>query len=807
MIIDPFKTGIRFLLKNKTFSFINIFGLAFGTLSCLYILLFIHDQYSFDRHHKDVLDIYRITTSLNMTGDRHLMATASPPIAPAMKNDFPEVKQFTRVVGSIGVDQHLIRYKNKAIYEKEILFVDSTFFEIFSYHFVGPHREDLLSQPYSIVLNKGLADKIFGKEDPVGKRIELDNAYGKHDFAVTAVVDESLGKSHIQANLFITMNSGGIGEYVRQNTTWSGNNFTSSYIKLVPGTHAEDLASKLPAFLKKYGEQQFKAVGMEKQLLLQPVSSIHTTDKYDVEMSKPVSPGFLNILLLIAVLIQVIACINFMNLSTARASKRAKEVGVRKVVGAERKSLIRQFLGESFLVSLAGVLMALPLLWLFLPYLNRITEADIQLTRLQEPALWLMLAGIVAGTGLIAGSYPAFYLSAFQAIKVMKGNFTSHISVAGIRRSLVVFQFVLSIVLITGIIVIYFQLNYINHRDLGFDKNQKLVFSYYTEDTKAKMLSFSKDLQQLPEVKSSSMSNNYLSQFVFNDHGVYLSGGDMAHATDAQNMTTDEKFAAVNGIRIISGRDFRQNDSGRALVNETLLRRLGLSAEKAPGTRLYTNEPPDPPHYVEIAGVMKDFNYNSLHGQIKPFMLFYSSQAGDFSHLTVSVSSPDYTKVLAQIKPVWEKNFSNTPFQFAFLDEEVQKQYVSEIRLSRIIDTFTGIAILISCLGLFGLVAFSAEQRKKEISIRKVLGSSTTGIMRLLSVDLLKLVMISILIASPIAWWAMSRWLRIFEYRIDISWWMFALAGLFALILALATLILQSWRAAVSNPVRSLRSE
>jgi len=566
MFKNYLKTSIRSLLKNKTFSFINIIGLAVGTLCCIYILLYVEDQYSYDKHHNNVQDIYRITTALSTKGEQHNVATASPPIAPAMKNDFPEVKQFTRVVTSIGVKQHLLRYKDNSFYEQDAVFVDSTFFDVFTYHFANGNSTKVLDEPYSVVLLKPVADKLFGKEDPVGKVIEIDNAYGKNNFKVTGVVDESLGKSHIHANLFITMNSGGFAEYVRQNDAWAGNNFTNSYVKLQPNTNVAALEAKLPQFLQDHGAQQLKAVGMEKQLHLQPVSSIHTTTTYEVEMSKTVSPSFLYILLLIAVLIQVIACINFMNLSTARASKRAKEVGVRKVIGAERKDLIKQFMSESFLLSLIGVLIALPLLLFALPYLNHITGADIQLSFLANYKIWLLLIGIVIVTGLVAGSYPAFYLSAFQAIKVIKGNFTNQVSAAGIRRSLVVFQFVLSIILIAGIIVIYSQLQYMQNKDLGFDKNQKLVFSFYTNDTKKEMHDFANDLRGLAEVKAVSETNNYLSQFVYNDHGVFLSGGNMTNAVDAQNMTTDEYFAKANGIQLIAGRDFHLYDSGKVLV-------------------------------------------------------------------------------------------------------------------------------------------------------------------------------------------------------------------------------------------------
>lgn len=808
MIKNYFKTTVRFFVRNKTFGIINIVGLATGTLCCLYILLYVMDQYSYDKHHTNTDNIYRITSSLNREGEKvKNMATASPPVAPAMKSDFSEVVQFTRVVNTIEVSQHLLRYNEKSFYEKEVVFADSTFFDVFSYHFANGSPSKALAEPYSIVLLKPTADKLFGKADPVGKSIEIDNAYGKHDFIVTGVVDESPGKSHIHANIFIAMNSGGIGDFVRNNNTWAGQNFTNSYVKLRPSAKAADVEKKLPAFLKKYGQDQLRSFGMKKELHLQPVSSIHTTPGYEAEMGKTVSPSFLSILLLIAGLIQLIACINFMNLSTARASKRAREVGVRKVIGAGKKDLVKQFIGESLLLSLIAVLLTLPLLWIGLPWLNEITKADIQLTLIRDWRAGILLAGLVLTTGLIAGSYPAFYLSGFSVIKVIKGNLTSHISAISIRKSLVVFQFVLSIVLITGIIVIYYQLHYINSRDLGFEKDQRLIFTFHTDDSKKQMESFTDGLRQLTEVKAVSKTNNYPGQFVFNDIGLFLAGGTMQASKNAQFIQTDEFFAKTAGIKIFAGRDFRQNDEGKVIVNETFLKQLGLKAETAEGTKLYSKQGENDLGIYEIAGVMKDFNYNSLRENVRPFMLVYNKNGQNLSHLMVAVNSNNYKTLLGKIGNVWRSSLPLVPFEYKFLDEEVQRQYDAEITLGRIINSFALMAILISCLGLFGLSAFTAEQRTKEIGIRKVLGAGIVNLTTLLSKDFLKLVAIAMLIAIPIAWWALHKWLQAFAYKIDISWWMFAAAGFIAILIAMLTVSFQSIKAAMSNPVKSLRTE
>ena len=810
MIKSYLKTAFRFLLKNKTFSAINIFGLAAGTLCCLYILLDVQQQYSYDKQHNGAKDVYRLTTELTLTGDHHKSGASSPPITPAMRRDFPEVQNYTRIVSTdiLGAKQHLLRYKEQSFYETKALYVDSTFFDIFTYHFVEGHAAHALDEPYDVVLLKSTAEKLFGSQAAVGKMVNIDDAYGKHDFKITGVVDESLGKSHIEGNLFITMKSGQVGNAISSITEWAGNNFLFAYLKLRPGADPLALEKKLPAFLNKYAGDRLKTLGMQKKLHLQHVTEIHTSSGYEIELTKTANPSFLLILIVIAVLIQVIACINFMNLSTARASKRAKEVGVRKVIGAGKYDLIKQFLGESFLLAFIGVIIALPLLYFLLPYLNEITRASIQLAFFADYRLWLMLAALVLVTGFLAGSYPAFYLSNFEAIKVIKGNFSSRISATGIRKSLVVFQFVLSIVMITGIIIIYSQLNYIKSKDLGFDKSQKLVFNFYTNDSQGKMPVLANDLKQLAGVKSVTSADNYLSQFILHDHGVYPDGGDMAHAIDAQNIACDEFFVKTNGINVISGRNFMKGDSNKVLINQALAKRLNLNPQTAQGAKLYSKFTSAPATFVTVIGVMKDFNYNSLHDGVKPFMLVYDGNAGDFSSMIVSVNSRNYSRLLNAVNAVWTKDMPSVPFQYAFLDDEVQKQYEGEVIISHIINSFTSIAIIISCLGLFGLAAFSAEQRKKEIGIRKVLGSSVSGIVSLLSRDFLILVGISFMIATPIAWYFMSHWfLQGFAYRIPLSWWMFALAGVLAVAIALITVSSQAIRAALMNPVKSLKTE
>jgi putative ABC transport system permease protein len=799
-------TAWRFLLKNRIFSLINIFGLTLGTACCIYILLYVSDQSDYDRHQVNAADIYRVTVRYNIRskGTVENVATTAASAAPLIKKELGEVAQFTRVLPFAGIEQQLLQYKDKTLYEKDAVYVDSTFFDVFTYHFVRGRVADVLNKPYSVVLDRSVSDKLFGNEDPVGKTFTMTNADdGKINLTVTGIVDGTLGKSHLHAGIFVTMNSGNSGTYMMHEESWTRNTYMSSYIKLRHGADPGAVEKKLPALVEKYaGDNQEKA-GIRMALYLQPIRSIHTTPGFiGIQFDKAVDPVFLKMLMIIAVLIQVIACINFMNLSTARASRRAKEVGVRKVIGAMRSHLVRQFLGESLLITLIGTALALPVLMIALPWLNSITHSNIVINMF-DVRVMLLLVGLILFTGVLAGSYPAFYLSAFRAIRVIKGNFTSHISALGIRRGLVVVQFVMSIVLISGIVIIYSQLNYIKSKDLGFEKEQKLVFSMYSPEAVGRIPGFMTDLRMLPEVRFVSNSSQYLSRPYYFNNGFFLKGQKESESKGVEYIIPDEFFLRANGIHLVSGRDFWSTDSSKILINESYARMLGLDPAQAPGTMLY-----DVAHRsAEIVGVMKDFNYGSLHKQISGFVLWKRGPHDDpWPNITVSTNTANYKVLLSKIGELWHKDIPGVPFTFSFLDEMVQRQYEAEIAMSYIIDLFTIMAVVISGLGLFGLAAFNAEQRCKEIGIRKVLGASVGSIVRLLSGDFGRLVLVAFVISVPIAWWAMDRWLEGFAYRITIRWWMFVLAGLLSVAIAVVTISSQAIRAAIANPVKSLRS-
>lgn len=806
MLRNYLKIAIRNLKRYKTFSFINIAGLAMGTACCLYILLYVKDEYSYDEHHNNVERIYRITTDLSTADSPFHMATCSPPIPMAMKRDFPEVEEAARFVGMFTGNQQIFRHGDKVFFESDGVYADSTFFNIFSYHFVYGSPYQALAKPFSIVLTEPVAKKFFGNTDPIGQILEMDSNEGRQRFTVTGVVNNKLGKSHVKANYFLSMDSGGIGSYAMTNQEWSGNNFTNAYIKLKPNVSVANLESKFPAFLERYGGEQLRRSNTNKRLELQLVTAIHTTTGLEAEPSKPVSKTLLSVLLAIAGLIQLIACINFMNLSTARAAKRAKEIGIRKVVGAQRQSLIGQFLSESLIIAFLAMLVAVPIVVGLLPYLNQMSGVELSSEFLSEKQVWLGILALALITGLLAGSYPAFYLSGFQPLSVLKSKVIKLNGNLNLRQGLVVFQFMLAVALIISVIIINQQLHYIQEKDLGYNPEQKIVIPFRTSDALQNANNYRDAIRQLPGIQSVSRANNYPSQFVFNDLKFYKRGGDMNSARNVQFMHVDEFFIQSLDINLLNGRDFKQTDTtGGVIVNEATLKALGIPADQALGQHLYSDLE-DERADVEIVGVMQNFNFNSLYSEISPFLLFYDNSDYN-SQMIINATTNDYNKLLGQLENVWKTQVPSVPFEYTFIDEEVQKQYEADRRLSSIINSFTLIAILISCLGLFGLATFTAEQRTKEIGIRKVLGANVMHITTMLSRDFVKLVIIAIVLAAPLAWWGMSKWLEDFAYRVDIQWWMFAMAGLGAIVIALFTVSFQAIRAAFANPVDSLRSE
>ncbi len=817
MIRNYFNIAIRNLAKNRLYAALNIFGLTIGTLCCLYILLYVQDERSYDKHHSAAERLYRVTTEMEFpdTQDPLKMSTCSPPIIPAMQAEFPEVESSTRVVdpAPFGVDRYLFKVGDKVFYQNTGYVVDSTFFETFDYHFLAGNPKKALNAPQSMVISEALAIKLFNTTDALNKTLKVTGQVEEETYKITGVFNSSLGKSHLMPDFFTPMNSRGIGEFVRSDNTWSGNNFLYGYLKFKSGTDIQAFEAKLAAFVERNGGDQLRQTKMHKKLFLQPVRAIHTSAE-GLEVSKGTSERFLNMLLLIAGFIQLVACINFMNLSTARSTRRAKEVGVRKAVGAGRSSLMGQFLSESMLMTLIAVGLAVPLMWLLLPLLNQITGASLSLQLTQDWSTWGIIIGLVLLTGVIAGSYPAFYLSSFNPLSIFRGMRDTKTSRGAInfRKVLVVSQFVISSVLIIGAVVIQRQLNYLLKEDMGFEKNQKVIFPVRAEESRPQIGSFRNQLTALPEVNNVSGMTAYPGRFVPNDISMYKEGESMNSATLIRFAFTDENFINTLKVKLLAGRNFTPQDTSsdfsksKVLVNQTVLKTMNISQEEAIGMVLRSDREGGEQVQHTIVGVFQDINFERMSEEIKPYMILIAPHQ-QLPQVIADVTTKDYPAFVQKAQKIWAELFPGIPFEYTFLDQEVAQLYQAEQTFSDIIGTFTLVAIFISCLGLFGLSVFAAEQRMKEIGIRKVLGASVGSLTGLLAKDFVVLVLISICIASPIAWYLMNLWLKDFAYRTEIHWWIFVLAGLIAVVVAFLTVSVQSIRSALANPVKSLRSE
>lgn len=810
MIQNYLKIAFRNLLKHKGFSFINIFGLFLGTACCLYIVMYTKDQYGYDIHHDEPETLFRITTEIDGkdgVNDKWKSVTSSPPIAPAMQRDFPEVKAFTRIV-NFGDSDHLLSVNgsDNSFYQPKVYFVDSTFFQVFNYKFIEGNPKQSMDRPYTIVISSAVAKKLFGNKSPINQIVKMSNRDNKGDFTVTGVFDEKYGKSHLRPNILVNMNSGGIGEYVRGNTQWAGNNFVHSYIRLHKNANAKGLEAKLPAFLQKYGGKNLKELGMKKELHLQAVTDIHLSGGNSNEIEPVSSAKFLYFLLMIAGFIQLIACINFMNLTTARSLNRAKEIGIRKVSGAFKGLLIGQFLGESFLLSLIAVLLSIPVVYFLLPFLNSLTGGTLNGDIFKGYDFWLTALGLALTTGILAGIYPAFYLSSFQPVSILKGSFRINPKSGALRKGLVVFQFAIAIVLIIGVMIIGQQMKYIQSQDLGFDRSQKLIVDFQNPDSKKQLIAMKNEIAAMKEVEAVATANYYPGKTVKSDFSLYPSGSDMNKAVLVKINRVDEDYFKTMGIKLLGGRNFTHADTtNNIILNEKALKILGLKKETAIGAKLF-NEYEGQRNDFTIIGVINDHNFASLKSEITPMVVFYNPPK-QLPYLIIEAKTDDYAQFLAKVEGLWNKSIPGIPFEYSFFDDDLQKQYAEENTLMKIFNVFMTIAILISCLGLFGLATFTAQTKTKEIGIRKVLGASVISITALLSKDFLKLVLIAFIIAAPLAWYFMYTWLKDFAYKTDLHWWIFAIAGAGSMLIALITVSYQAIRASLMNPVKSLKSE
>lgn len=822
MIRNYFKIAWRNLMKSKIFSFINIFGLSAGLACCMLIALYLNNETSYDANQPDADNIYQLATTFIQGGKPMANLPNTPaPMAPGMKREFPEVVRATRILKMFSDDKTLLQYskgdgsEKKSFYETKGFLADSSFFNMFSYNFIEGNASSALNNPNTIVINEEIARKIFGNEKALGKIIHVSsNTNGEYDYTITGVFRPSSHPSHIDGRFFLSIAGGNMELYNNQRPNdYATNNMYSSYLQLKPGTDYKKIEAKFPAFIDKYAGKDLQVMGFGKKQFLIPLKEIHLSTAVEENVTPPGSRTYLYILASIALFTLLIACINFMNLSTARSSKRSGEVGIRKVLGAEKSSLIKQFLSESVMMSVIAFILAFAMMYLLLPFFNQASGRNISFSFSQNWGLTISFFALAVIAGLIAGSYPAFYLSSFQPVKVLKGKLSNTLAAVSLRRVLVVFQFVISVVLIISSVVISSQMKYLRNKDLGFAKDQQLIIPLRSNTAKNICTSLKDALKNNPQVISAGACTYYPGIFNPSDNLYYRDGQSMNEGKRTRINYVDYDFLKTLGVKTVAGRlfssEFPADTNQRIIINEALIKELGFaSAEKAVGQNVYFDWQ-GTKYSFPIIGVLKDFHFENLHQPIAPFAFRVQSSGGGntFNYLMIHSKAGNVSEFLKSIESEWHTLNPNEPFEYSFLDADFQKNYEAEVRLSALVGYFTVIAILISCLGLFGLATFSAEQRIKEIGVRKVLGASVTGIVALLSKDFLKLVGIAVIIASPLAWWVMNKWLQDFAYRTNISWTVFAITIFVAMFIALLTISFQAIRAAVANPVKSLRTE
>jgi len=809
MIKNYFKIAWRSLQKNKLQTGINLLGLTVGTICCLSILVYVFNQLGYDDHHENADAIYRVRTVIDDPSSpvKFNAASAGPPIASAMKEDFPEVIEATRLVYMGEGTEDLIRSSdnNEGFYEPRGYLADATVFSVFKFNFIEGNPSNALLEPNTVVLSSTLAKKLFGSVPALNKTIISGSGEQQLTLTVKGVFDDvNREKSHLSPNYIVTMNTPGRGQFVRTAQNFATQNFVYTYVKLNTSESASIIEGKLPAFLMDRGAKDFAAVGFKKTLLLQNIGDIHLYSKGISRQIGPVSDiSYLYLLIVLALFIQLVACVNFINLSTARANKRAKEIGVRKAIGADKKSLIGQFLGESVLLSLFATIISIPLTALLLPLVNKLTQGNVEYSALFD---WkvvsiLILLGLL--TGLIAGIYPALVLSSIKPIRVLKGAVSLKSGSGAFRKALVVFQFVISIGLIATVSIITQQVQYAQNRDMGYNADNLIAVRLGTEEAYTQYETLKTNLSQISGIKSVTGSHIFPSQFLRDDVGAYKQGSDPTKPTLVKANGISKGYLNTMDTKLLVGRNLTTNDSLLVLVNKAAIDAFNIKLKDAVGTKILFSTGGDT-QTVEIAGVTENYNYASLKEDIEPLMLYLTDNP---SWVLVKTETTDFETILGQMENVWKLTNKATPFVYNFVDKEAEKLIEEEKRLANISIVFTALAILISCLGLFGLISFMAEQKKKEIGIRKVLGAKVSTVVKMLTKDFVVLLVIALIIATPLAYYLMSDWLANYTYRISINWWVFVIAGLITMLITLLTVSFQAVKAATANPVNSLRTE
>jgi putative ABC transport system permease protein len=808
MFRNYIKTALRSLSRHRSFSLINISGLTLGLTAAILIALFVWDEHQYDRSIPASDRIYRVyTTTTNDHGTSDL-AVSPPVFAGILRKEYPATEEVTRVM-STGEYKQLFEAGGKHLYEAGGKFVDSTFYRVFPLKFDYGTAATALNDPGSIVLSHETAARYFGDADPIGQKILID----KKPAMITGVFEPD-SRFHLSFDYLRPMSTMDIPADRMQ--SWGWQQFFT-YVKVHEPTDIRPMETAFTKVIQQRAWPDTKPHGFTYLPRFQPVRDIHLhSADFKFDNAQRGNITYVNALIVIAAFILLIACFNFINLSTALSVRRAREVGVRKAIGAGRPQLIVQFIGETLLLTLCSVVLAVALTALLLPALNQFTGKSISAALLIQPATIGGMIVLLLIVGLSAGFYPALILSGFDPVKVLKTGMAQNGTpgrTPWLRHGLVVIQFSLSILLILSAIVVFCQVDYLHHKDLGFNKDQILFFPMRGDKLATSTEAFKTDLLKLPGVSAVSIGYGYPGDAVAGDEIILTRNGQRVTQSVTQ-LTVDYDYIKTLQLQLAAGRDFSRamgTDRDHAwIINETAVRELGFGTpQNALGQTLswhpWDGNNPDSLKTGQIIGVVKDFNYKSLYDKVEPAVLQIYPQAA--WKVAVKLSTANITATLSRINSVWNRYAPDYPLEYKFLDGNFAQLYESEDKLQTLLWVFTGIAIFIGCLGLFGLAAYTAETRRKEIGIRKILGASTEGVLVLLSKDFVRPVVLSLLIASPITVVIMGRWLQGFAYRVAISWWMFALAGAAAIFIAVLTVFYQTFRAALANPVRSLRSE
>ena len=792
MFKNYFKTAWRSLWRNKLFSGLNIFGLATGMACSILIFLWVHDELSFDKFNHNANRIFRI---MDKTSNQEY-AVVPPSLAYAIQTQIPAIKNATRVISV----QKMITVGTNKFDEKNIYYADSNFLQIFNYPLLSGNVATALSSPNSVVLTEKTAKKYFGSADAAtGKTIYIDNDIKGSNLLVTGILKNIPSNSHLQPDMLIPM-----AQYDKANNPIHGWTNFDVYVYFQLKDAVAPTASNLSNINKQVNEiykqnnREFPA-----SFTAQALTDIHLHSHYLADVPGQGSYEYVKIFALAAIFIIIIACINFMNLATAVSGQRAKEVGLRKTVGALRPQLIAQFISESLLLSFISLLLAILIVYLMLPLFNQLASKSISFNPF-DANIFISLISVAVVTGLLSGSYPAFFLSSFNPVKALKGSKILRSNKSFLRNGLVVFQFSISVVLIVTTLVIYKQLQFIQNRDIGFNKENLL----YMKMPEVGDLMNNKDamratLGEYPDITNYTFTDQ-LPTNLGNSSQLTWHGMNPGTQVMANRLRVDENFVKTFGMQMAAGRffskDFGDNGTGY-VVNETALKAMGLNTKNAIGKIISISlEDKEAP----IIGVVKDFNFKPVQEPIEPLVMKTNFGGG---YVVMRTTPASIRKVIGTLQKSFHNVYGDYPFSYGFVSDDLSKLYITEQRMEKLFNVFSILSIVISCLGLFGLATFAAQQRIKEIGIRKVLGASEAGIATLLSKDFIQLVLISFVIAFPVAWWAMNKWLQSFAYRINISWWVFAVAGLAALLIALLTVSFQAIKAAIANPVKSLRTE